>query len=154
MTTLKFNLDDVDWLILQELQEDARLSYSELGRRVSLSAPAVQERIRKLQESGVIKGYHVSIDLEKIGLPIKALIQMTGTCRNSHIFMEAAQDIPEILQCHHVLGEHCFYLIVAVASMKHLESLMQTLYDYGETVTTVILSSPVESRIINPDHLQ
>jgi len=149
MNTLKSNLDITDRAILCELQRDARLSYAEIGRRVGLSSPAVQERVHKLEDAGIIKGYHAVIDTDKIGLPIRAIVKMRGSCRYSNVFMEAVQDIPEVMQCHHVLGEDCFYLLVAVASMPHLETLLESLYEYAETETTMILTSPLERRLID-----
>lgn len=153
MKTYQSQLDATDWAILSQLQQNARLNFSELGRQVSLSAPAVQERIRKMEDAGIIKGYHLSLDLERIGLPIQALIQLSGSCRKSQVFIEAVDNIPEVMQCHHVLGDQCFYLHVAVSSMQHLESLIQSLYEYGETVTTIILSTQIERRTISPDNL-
>jgi Lrp/AsnC family transcriptional regulator, leucine-responsive regulatory protein len=149
MNNLKSQLDETDWQILCELQADARLSYSELGRRVNLSSPAVQERIRKLEDSGVIKGYRAELDLEQLGLPIKALVQLSGSCRESYIFTDALHEFPQIIQCHHVLGEKCFYLVVAVASMKQLEALLLRLKEFGETATTIILSSAREQGTIS-----
>jgi Lrp/AsnC family leucine-responsive transcriptional regulator len=152
MNTLKSNLDPIDWSILCELQHDARISYSELGRRLNLSAPATQERVRKLEDAGIIKGYRAELDLEQLGLVIKALIQLSGSCRESDILIEALQSLPEVLQCHHVLGDKCFYLMVAVESMKQLESLLMRLKEFGETSTTVILSTPLEHGTISPDN--
>lgn len=151
MNTLKSNLDTTDWSILCELQRDARLSYAEIGRRVGLSSPAVQERIHKLEDAGIIKGYHARIDTEKIGLRIRAIIRMRGSCRDGVAFKNTVQAIPNVLQCHHVLGEDCFYLQVAVESMPHLENLIENLYQYAETETTMILTSPVEHRILGID---
>lgn len=152
MNSLKSQLDEIDWQILCELQVDARLSYSELGRRINLSSPAVQERVRKLEDAGIIKGYHASLDLEQLGLSIKALIQLSGSCRESDVFVQMIQGLPEVLQCHHVLGDRCFYLLVAVASMKQLELLLLRLKEFGETATTVILSTPLDQRAIGPEN--
>jgi Lrp/AsnC family transcriptional regulator, leucine-responsive regulatory protein len=148
----RHHLDEIDWHILRELQMDARLSYSELGRRINLSSPAVQERVRKLEDAGVIKGYRAELDLEQLGLSIKALVQLSGSCRDSHIFVDAIDEFPQILQCHHVLGDRCFYLLVAVASMKQLEALLLRLKEFGETSTTIILSTPLEQGIISPEN--
>ena len=154
MNTLKSNLDPTDWAILCELQQDARLSYAEIGRRVGLSSPAVQERIHKLEDANIITGYCAQINTNNIGLPIRAIIQMKGSCRDSVVFKQAVLAIPQVLQCHHVLGENCFFLQVAVESMAHLESLIESLYEYGETETTMILTTPVEKRIISPTIFQ
>ena len=152
MNGLKSNLDAIDWAILEEIQRDARISYSELGRRLNLSAPATQERIRKLEDAGIIKGYHATLDLERSGLPIRALVQLNGKCSESESFIQAIEDFPQVLQCHHVLGDTCFYLVIAVPSMKQLEILLTRLKQFGETSTTVILSSPLEQAIITPEN--
>jgi Lrp/AsnC family transcriptional regulator, leucine-responsive regulatory protein len=153
MNTLKSNLDAIDWAILEAIQRDARISYSELGRRLSLSAPATQERIRKLEDAGIIKGYHASLDLEALGLPIRALVALDGSCRESEVFIQAIEEFPQVLQCHHVLGDTCFYLVVAVPTMKELEILLTRLKKFGETSTTVILSSPLEHAFISAENL-
>ena len=152
MNTLKSNLDSTDWAILCELQQDARISYSELGRRMNLSAPATQERVRKLEDAGIIKGYRAELNLEQLGLVIKAMIQLSGSCRESDVLIDTLQEYPEVMQCHHVLGDKCFYLLVAVESMKQLESLLNRLKEFGETSTTIILTSPLEQRTISPEN--
>ena len=150
MNTLKSNLDATDWSILCELQHDARLSYAEIGRRVGLSSPAVQERVHKLEDAGIIKGYHAQIDTGAIGLTVRALVLMRGSCRNSAEFKEAILKMPEVMQCHYLLGENCFTLQVVAESMAQLERLIERLNDYAETETTMILSSPLERGIISP----
>lgn len=151
MNTLKSNLDTTDWSILRELQDDARLSYAEIGRRVGLSSPAVQERVHKLEDAGIIKGYHAQIDTEAIGLPVRAIIQMRGECMRSDEFKKAVLKMPQVMQCHYLLGENCFFLQVATESMSELESLIERLNKYSETETTVILSSPLERGIVTSD---
>ena len=141
-------LDHTGWAILRLLQEDARLSFSELGRQVGLSAPAVAERVRKLEDAGVITGYHADIDPTKVGYPILAIIRIGS---NNALFSrcaEAVKDMPEVLEGHRVTGNDSFYLKVVVRSITHLESLIDKLQPYGETTTTLVLSSAVTRRTI------
>lgn len=153
MNSLKSNLDATDWAILGELQHDARLSYAEIGRRVGLSSPAVQERIHKLEDANIITGYTAKINLPALGVPIKALIRLGGSCRESDIFAEAVQKMPHVLECHHVLGDDCFEILVAMPSVTALKAFIKTLYTYGETATTMVINSPIEHRIITQEIL-
>jgi Lrp/AsnC family transcriptional regulator, leucine-responsive regulatory protein len=140
-------LDEINWELLQVLQEDARLSYSELGRRVGLSSPAVIERIRRLEEAGVITGYRAEVNLEKLGLPIIAFMRIVsapGQC--SKVGLTFGQ-FPEVLECHHVTGSDDFILKIAVASVAHLEELIDNI-PYHEVTTMIVLSSPVTRRSI------
>ena len=141
-------LDNTGWLLLQALQEDARLSYKELAARVGLSAPAVAERIRKLEDAGVITGYHAELDLKKVGMPITAYIRLSTPRQQSGRVGAHLQAIPEILECARVAGPDSFIMKVGVASMDHLESLIDHLAQYGESVTSITLSTPVARRII------
>ena len=143
-------LDDVSWRILVALQEDARLSYSELGRRVGLTPPAVGERVRRLEEAGIITGYRVELDLEKLGLRLTAIIRLAPRGRPSSELSGLLSGMPEILGCHHVTGEDCYVMKVAVESVSHLEALIERLMRYGDTTTSLVLSSPVTQRVIAP----
>ena len=143
-------LDDVNWRILSELQQNARLSYSELGRRVGLTPPAVAERIHRMEEAGIIEGYHAVLNLERVGLPLLALIRIACSERNCQTFGILAKDIPEILECCRVTGGDSYIVKVAVSSVQHLESLIDRLMPYGETITALVLSSPVTHRIVLP----
>ncbi|KUP96842.1 Lrp/AsnC family transcriptional regulator [Thermobifida cellulosilytica] len=141
-------LDAVDWRILAELQEDGRLSYNELSRRVALSPPAVAERVRRLEERGVITGYHAHVDLSAVGLPVVALVQMGCYGPLCLLRDEAAVARPEILQLHRVTGDACCVLLVAVPSMEHFERLIDDLAEHGRPSSTMVLSSPVTRRTI------
>ncbi len=143
-------LDDVSWQILRELQTNARLNFSELGRRVGLTPPAVAERVHRLEESGVIRGYHTELDFERIGLPLMAVIRIATDEHAVVHFGSVAKDMPEVLECHRVTGEDTYMTKVAVASVRHLEGLLDRLRPYGQTVTSIILSSPVTNRVVTP----
>ncbi len=141
-------MDATGWQILQALQEDARISFTELGRRVGLSAPAVAERVRRLEEAGVISGYHAQINPDKIGLPLSAIIRISLTYERSVQISALAKELPEVLECHRITGEDCMIMKVVVSSVAHLEELINRLGPYGRTTTSVILSSPVTRRTL------
>lgn len=139
-------LDSIGIQILSELQQDARLSYAELGRRVHLSTPAVIERVRRMEETGIITGYHASVNPEKIGLPIQAIIRMRSPERLYEQARIVLVDIPEIVECQHVTGADDFIIRALVSSVGHLEELLDRLRPYGDHTTAVVLSSPVARR--------
>lgn len=141
-------LDAVGWKLLQALQEHARLSFRELGRHVGLSAPAVIERVRRMEDAGLIVGYHAEINLEKVGLPIIAFIRMNTSRERSGYVGIQLQSIPEILECHRVAGEVSFVMKAAVSSMSHLERLIDQLAQYGQPTTSIVLSTPVTRNIV------
>lgn len=141
-------LDDIDRKILHELQVDARTSYAELGRRVSLTTPAVIERVRKLEDAGVITGYRAEIDTAKIGLPITAFVRMSITGVDYSHIIEVAQRSNEVLECHRGTGGDSFIMKVAVASVEHLQEIIDKLTPYGITTTAIVLSSPVKRKTI------
>lgn len=141
-------IDAIDWKILKELQTNARISFAELGRRVGLTTPAVIERVRKLEDAGIINGYRAEIDAGKVGLPITAFIRMSITGVDYSHIIEVAEDSPEVLECHRGTGGDSFIMKVAVASVQHLQNLIDKLTPYGITTTSIVLSSPVKSRVI------
>ena len=140
--------DEIDRKILNELQVDARMSYAELGRRVGLTTPAVIERVRKLEDAGVITGYRVEIDTAKIGLPITAFVRMSIAGVDYGRIIEVAQNSNEVLECHRGTGDDSFIMKVAVASVEHLQEIIDKLTPYGITTTAIVLSSPVKRKTI------
>jgi Lrp/AsnC family leucine-responsive transcriptional regulator len=141
-------IDEIDWKILKELQINARISFAELGRRVGLTTPAVIERIRKLEDAGIITGYRAEIDTAKVGLPITAFIRMSITGIDYSHIIEVAEQSSEVLECHRGTGGDSFIMKVAVADVGHLQNLIDKLTPYGITTTSIVLSSPVKQRII------
>lgn len=139
-------LDEIGWKILQELQEHARLSFAELGRRVGLSIPAVTERVRRMEDAGIITGYHADIDPEKVGLPITAFIRMNIVGDMTPRLTALLKELPEISECHRGTGGDSFIMKVNVASVHHLERLIDRLLPFGTTTTSIVLSSPVAKR--------
>jgi Lrp/AsnC family leucine-responsive transcriptional regulator len=142
-------LDRTGLQILRALQENARLSFSELGRRVALSSPAVAERVRKMEETGIISGYHARVEPEKVGLPIMAFILLKTQAKRYPDIISLARRLPEILECHHVSGGESFAIKSVVSSIPHLEELIEKLSPFGETSTLVVLSSPVDKQALD-----
>ena len=141
------NLDRTSRQLLMALQENARLSYAELGRRVGLSPPAAAERIKKMEEMGIITGYRVEIAVEKLGLPIKALISLTTTPQRYPQVITLMNDLTEVQFCYHVTGNSSFTIEVRASSIAHLEQIVGQLSLHGQTQTSIVLSSPIEKRI-------
>lgn len=123
--------DRTDWQILRELQQDARLSYHELGRRVGLSAPAAAERVRKLEDQGVITGYAAQVDPAKVGLPILAFYQLHCNPGQCLLKTSRMEEFPEVLEMHKLSGSHCSLLKVVLSSMQHLEAFNERLGNMG-----------------------
>ncbi len=140
------DLDDVDWQLLELLQEDGRLSFSELGRRVSLSGSAVTERVRRLEERGVITGYAARVDTAKLGLPIEALVRARVRSLDTPRFRTAVLPLPQVVAADHITGDECWILRVLCRNTAELEALVEKVQRYGETTTSLVLSSPLRSR--------
>lgn len=144
--------DSIDWKILTELQENARISFAELGRRVGLTTPAVIERVRKLEDAKIITGYRAQIDTAKVGLPILAFIRMSISGVDYSRIIEAVENSKEVLECHRGTGGDSFIMKVAVSDVANLQNLIDKLTPYGITTTAIVLSSPVKSRVISNEN--
>ena len=142
-------MDDIDRSIITHLQEDARISYAELGRKVGLTPPAVTERARKIEGDGIITGYHAHVALEKAGHGMVAFIRVNSPVELARQLSGLVKDIPEILEFHHVTGGEGFIMKVAVGSVPHLEQVIGQLLPYGQTISSIVLSSPVTWRRID-----
>jgi len=142
------DLDSLDLLILEELQNDARISTAELGRRIGLSTPATAERVRKMEESETILGYHARVQPEKLGLTSQAFVKVIVAGDRLKAFQHLVLAVPEVLECHRVTGNESFILHVAVENAAHLERVIDSLMPYVSTNTSMILASPVTWRAI------
>ncbi len=141
-------LDNTDWQILVELQRDGRMSFAELARAVAMSPSAVAERVRRLEEAGVVAGYQAVVDADRVGLRIMAFVRLrypTGNYRPFHALLDAT---PEIVEAHHVTGEDCFVLKVMARSMRHLEEVTGRIGGLGAVTTSVVYSSPLPRRAV------
>ena len=141
-------IDELNWKILVELQKNARISYAELGRRIGLTTPAIIERIKKLEDAEIIIGYRAEIDTAKVGLPVMAFIRMSITGIDYSRIIEVVEKTKEVLECHRGTGGDSFIIKVAVATVEHLQIVIDKLTPYGITTTAIVLSSPVKRRVI------
>ncbi|MDX3073943.1 Lrp/AsnC family transcriptional regulator [Streptomyces sp. NPDC088354] len=142
------SLDATDWRILDALQRDGRASYAELARAVAMSASAVTERVRRLEEAGVITGYSAVIDLDRIGRPILAFVRLRYPHGNYKPFHDLLASTPEVLEAHHVTGDDCFVMKVTARSMRHLEEVTGRIGGLGSVTTSVVYSSPLARRAV------
>ncbi|WP_250001012.1 Lrp/AsnC family transcriptional regulator [Actinoplanes sp. M2I2] len=147
--TTDLALDRTDWQLLTELQKDGRSSYAELARVVAMSPSAVAERIRRLEEAGVIAGYRASLDPERLGLHVMAFVRLRYPTGNYRPFHALVDSTPEIVEAHHVTGDDCFVLKVLARSMRHLEEITGRIAGLGAVTTSVVYSSPLTGRAIS-----
>lgn len=139
-------LDATDWRLLEALQRDGRASYAEPARTVSMSPSAVTERVRRLEEAGVITGYSAVIGHERVGLPLLAMVRLRYPTGNYKPFHDMLGSTPEVLEAHHVTGDDCFVMKVAARSMRHLEEVTGRISGLGAVTTSIVYSSPLERR--------
>jgi Lrp/AsnC family transcriptional regulator, leucine-responsive regulatory protein len=144
------SLDSIDWRILAELQADARISTAELGRRISLSPPAIVERIQKLLDHGVISGFHAHVDSSSVGLSITAMIRMSVVGDILPRLSILLQSLPEVMECYRGTGSDSFIMKVCAESVEHLEHLIDRLTPFGMTSTSIVLSTVVARRTFDP----
>ena len=149
-------LDNISWKILEALQHNARFSFAELGRKVGLSTPAAAERVRRLEELGIITGYHASLDLAKLGMPIRVLVHLTihGGDIQVQRTVAAVKELVEIARCHRITGAESFIIEANVVSIRHLETFIDKLSTLGATATSTVLSSPVQRREYHGAHIE
>ncbi|MFE2293074.1 Lrp/AsnC family transcriptional regulator [Streptomyces sp. NPDC059452] len=144
-----YSPDATDWRILDVLQRDGRATFAELARAVAMSPSAVTERVRRLEEAGVISGYAAVVDAERIGLPVLAFVRLRYPHGNYKPFHDLLETTPEIAEAHHVTGDDCFVLKVTARSMRHLEEITGRIAALGSVTTSVVYSSPLPRRAIS-----
>jgi Lrp/AsnC family leucine-responsive transcriptional regulator len=143
-------LDDVNRRLLAELQADGRLSVAELARRVTLSAPAVSERLDRLEREGAITGYHAAVDPRVLGYGLTAIIRIRPVSHQHHKVVELAQQAAEVVQCDRVTGEDCYLMRLHLRDVEHLSEVLDRFLPFGETTTSIVQASPVPARGIAP----
>lgn len=139
-------LDETNLRLLAELQEDARLTLAELGRRVGLSSPAVAERLQRLEREEVILGYRAELNPRALGLALSAVIRVRPPGRQLHQVGDLAIRTPEVVDCRRITGDDCFIMTVHVRSVEHLEEVIDRFAAHGQTTTSIIQSAPVPAR--------
>lgn len=139
-------LDTVNVRLLSELHRNPRLSMSELARRVGMSAPAVTERVQRLERAGVIAGYRMEIDPAALGMPVTAIVRIRPGPGQLPKIADAAQQTPEVVECHRITGEDCFLLKVHAPSISEIEEVLDRFLLFGQTTTSIVVSTPVPLR--------
>ncbi|MFC7545733.1 Lrp/AsnC family transcriptional regulator [Plantactinospora sp. GCM10030261] len=140
-------LDPTNRRLLDELGADPRLSAAELARRVGMSAPAVRDRVARLEEAGVIRGYRLDVDPAALGLPVTAWVRVRPGPGQLTRIAELAGQLPQVSECHRVSGEDCFLLKVHVAEIEALEEVLDQFLLYGQTTSSFVVSTPVPPRV-------
>ena len=140
-------LDAIGWELLRYLQEDARISFAELGRRLKLSAPAFTERVRRLEDAGIITGYRAIVDPAHIGLGLIVFVRIQMLPGNYPKFSQMVSSLREVLEFHHMTGSEAFVVKAAVSSISHLEEFIGKLSLHGQTTTSIVLSSLLTNRV-------
>ncbi len=145
-----FEMDPISWKILEALQQNARMTFAELGRKVGLSTPAVAERVHRLEEAGIITGYHAAVDPACLGMTVRVIVRLTirGGDQQVSRAVSVIRELPEVTRCHRVTGDESFVMEANVVSIRHLEALIDKLGGVGATSTSTVLSSPVEMRVV------
>lgn len=144
------SIDEIGWQLLRDLQQNARLPFAELGRRVGLSLPAVAERVRRMEETGIIQGYRAELSTEQIGFSMLVFIQLKTDATHYPLLVQRLETMPEVLECHHVTGVDSFIMKAAFKSKEHLEEFVQHLGSFGQTTTSLVLSTPISKRVFSP----
>ncbi len=139
-------IDPTNLSLIEELQQDARLSLAELGRRVGLSPPAVAERLSRLEEDGTIAGYRAVVDPRALGYGLSIVVRVRPAPRELKKVAELAQRTPEVVECHRITGEDCYFMKAHVRDVVHMEEVIDVFAVYGQTTTSVVQSSPVPLR--------
>ena len=134
--------------LLEQICADARLSNAELGRRVGLSAPAVAERLARLEETGVITGYRADIDPRALGYTLSVVLRIRPAPRELKKVAELAQRTPEVVECHRITGDDCYFMAPTCRDVEHLEEVIDRFALYGQTTTSIVQSSPVPARAV------
>lgn len=140
--------DATNLKLLDELQRDARLSLAELGRRVGLSSPAVADRLKRLEDEGVITGYRADVNARALGYSLGVVIRIRPAPRQIAAVAQLARDTPEVVECHRVTGDDCYVMTAYVRDVEHLEEVIDRFAAYGQTTSSIMQSSPVPRRAL------
>ncbi|MFE7630785.1 Lrp/AsnC family transcriptional regulator [Kocuria sp. NPDC057446] len=147
---LALPLDRTDVAILKALQAEGRQTITALGRTVGMSNSAVAERVRRLEDAGVITGYAAMVDPEAMGYPIMAFLRLRYPSSIYEPLHRLLAETPEIVEAHHVTGDDCFIMKVVATSMRHLEAVSGRMGTLGSVTTSVVYSSPQPLRAVLP----
>ena len=141
-------LDDVNRRLLVHLQQDPRLTMSALARLVGMSSPARTERVQRLERAGVIRGYRLDVDPAALGLPVTAWVRVRPGPRQLAKIADLADGLPNVSECHRITGEDCYLIKLHAATIESLTQTLDKILLYGQTVTSIVHSSPVPPRAL------
>ena len=147
MSLNKNGLDGTSWAILEALQENGRIPYSELGKKVGLSTPAVSERVRKLEENGIITGYRATLDMQKLGREITAFVSIRSTPDKNKKFIDFIKNSPVVEEGHYITGQASYIVKIVVPKIKDMETFIGEISHFGATNTSVVMSTHVDKKI-------
>jgi len=139
-------LDETNLRVLSELRSDGRLGLAELGRRIGMSAPAVAERVQRLERAGVIAGYRAEIDPAALGFPVSAVVRIRPSPGQLQRILDIARETAEVGECYRITGEDCYLLRLHLRSIDDLEEVLDRFTPFGLTTTSIIHSTPVPRR--------
>jgi Lrp/AsnC family leucine-responsive transcriptional regulator len=139
-------LDEVNQRLLAELHADPRITMSALARRVGMSAPAVTERVQRLERAGVITGYRMDVSPAALGLPVTAFVRVRPTVGQLPKVAELAARLPQITECYRITGEDCFLLKLHAAAVEQIEEILDQFLLYGQTISSIVVATPVPPR--------
>ena len=144
-------LDAVNRRLLTELHDDPRVSMSALARRVGMSAPAVAERIQRMQRDKIIVGFRMEVDPAALGLPVAAYVRVRPTAGQLPRIAALAAEIPQVTECHRITGEDCFLIKIHARAIEDLEQTLDRFLVHGQTISSIVVSSPVPPRALPVD---
>ncbi|HZH88548.1 MAG TPA: Lrp/AsnC family transcriptional regulator [Chitinophagaceae bacterium] len=144
------SIDTINWNILNCLQKNARQPNTQIGKKVGISSPAVSERIKKMEDSGIIDGYYTNVSPIEAGYQLKAIITLRAFMGKLKPFLEIVKTYDEVLNCYRITGNENIVMEVVLKNQKHLESFIDQLIIYGETKTQIVLSHVVKNNILKP----
>jgi Lrp/AsnC family leucine-responsive transcriptional regulator len=139
-------LDEINLRLLEELQTDGRIGFAELGRRVGMSAPAVAERVGRLERAGVIRGYRAELDPTALGFPVSAIVRIRPSPGQLQRVREVAANSPEVAECYRITGDDCYLMRLHLRSIDDLEEILDRFTPHGQTTTSIVHSTPVPRR--------
>lgn len=140
-------IDEIDRHIIEALSQDARLSVKELAQRVALSSPSVSERLKRLEERGVIRGFTLDLDAKALGYSLQAIVRIKPLPGKLHIVQKLIEDIPQITECDKVTGDDCFVARLQLRSIEQLDGILDQIADKAETSTAIVKAQPVKRRL-------
>ena len=149
----KMKIDDLNWRILSSLQHNSRESFSSIGRKIGLTSPAVAERVKKMEDTGILEGYVAKVSHSKLGYQLKAMITMKAFMGKLKPFLEKVKTLDEVVNCYRITGNENIIMEVVLRDQFHMEKFIDMLIQYGETRTNIILSDVISDAPIKKSNI-